>query len=60
MGATRQQYRELTEAEKDQIKAIKVKAEEMLDLVPQTNREFSLARTKIEEAAMWAVKGITG
>ena len=25
-----------------------------------SNRELSLAKTKVEEAVMWAVKGITG
>lgn len=60
MGDTRQSSRELTEAEKDAIRSIKAKGQELLDLIPQTSRENSLARTKVEEAVMWAVKGITG
>jgi len=31
---------------------------EMLDLLPK-NREMSLSKTKLEEAVMWAVKGVS-
>lgn len=59
---TRQEYRELTEAEKGQIASIKHSGEEMIRFIDgiKSAREFALAKTKIEEAVMWAVKGITG
>lgn len=36
-------------------------AQEWIDLINQLpqNRELSIAKTKIEEAVMWAVKGLT-
>ena len=41
-------------------RAIKVAAQAMLDaMAGYEGRDFSIARTKIEEAVMWAVKGIT-
>jgi hypothetical protein len=57
----RQEYRVLTEAEKTQIKAIKDIGQAFIDGMDMigTNREFSLAKTKMEEAVMWATKGIT-
>lgn len=64
----RPEYRELSDAEKAQIDAVKDKAFELLQSfdVPCTpekaqamGREMALARTKLEESVMWAVKGIT-
>lgn len=57
----RHQYRVLTEAEKRDMTAIKDKGAEFLDLLSTIKpcRETSLAITKIEEAVMWAVKGLT-
>ncbi|MET4128395.1 hypothetical protein [Roseovarius sp. MBR-6] len=56
----RHAYRVLSEAEKAQMAAIKDLGEAFLDaLAPHQGREFAIARTKIEEAVMWAVKGIT-
>lgn len=56
----RPKYRELSEAEKQTIERIKTKA---LDLASEFNptdtREKSLALTKLEEAVMWSVKGVT-
>jgi len=58
----RHQYRVLTEQEKTAMVTIKDKGLEFLriidDWVPK-GREASLAKTKVEEAVMWAVKGIT-
>lgn len=57
----RHQYRVLNEAEKANMQAVKDKGAEFFELVsglPST-RETSLAKTKIEEAVMWAVKSIT-
>jgi hypothetical protein len=57
----RHEYRVLTDAEKHAMAAIKDKGLEFLVLVEALggSRELSLARTKIEEAVMWAVKHIT-
>ena len=57
----RRAYRLLTDEEKARIDAIKVKAGELHELVAALGqtRELSLAKTKIEEAVMWAVKHAT-
>ena len=58
----RQTYRVLSDAEKEDVRAIKEKAAIFYDHVGilAASRETSLAKTKIEEAVMWAVKAITG
>lgn len=55
-------HRELTDAEKAMVDAIKRDASTLGELLCRCapNREISLAKTKLEEAVMWAVKGITG
>lgn len=60
-NGVRHQYRVLTEDEKALMVAIKDKGQEFLDLLDSLtqDRETALARTKIEEAVMWAVKGLT-
>jgi hypothetical protein len=57
----RHQYRVLTDAEKANMQAIKDKGMEFHELVSGigNSREISLAKTKIEEAVMWAVKSVT-
>lgn len=57
----RQEYRTLTDNEKEQVRATKTAGDNMLKLFDQigASREMSLARTKLEEAVMWAVKHIT-
>ena len=57
----RVEYRELTDAERDQIKVIKGMGSRFCGYLSglPASREMSLARTKIEEAVMWAVKGVT-
>lgn len=58
----RHQYRVLSEPEKLAMSAMKDAGEAFLaalDKYCQPGRETSLARTKAEEAVMWAVKGIT-
>jgi len=57
----RHQYRVLTDAEKAQMQAIKDKGLELHDLIEGigASRELSLAKTKTEEAVMWAVKHLT-
>lgn len=57
----RHNYRVLSDAEKDQMSALKDKGLDFLTLCDAigTSREMSLAKTKIEEAVMWAVKHVT-
>lgn len=65
----RQQYRVLDDEEKTDVNALKGAGEEMLRNIDTVashytkdsdrHREFQLARTKIEECVMWAVKGVT-
>jgi len=60
----RQSYRVLTDDEKQMIADIKDQAAVMLDCIdvcPAVNRgrEIDLAKTKLEEAVMWAVKAVT-
>jgi len=57
----RHEYRVLSDAEKASMKAIKNKGAELLDLIEGqgASRELSIARTKTEEAVMWAVKALT-
>ncbi len=57
----RHEYRKLTEVEKAAMKTVKDKGlafVEFLDSVG-ASRELSLAKTRIEEAVMWATKHIT-
>ncbi len=58
----RQTYRQLTEPELNSVRLVKDEGQafwNLLDALPPS-RELSLAKTKIEEAVMWAVKAITG
>lgn len=57
----RHQYRVLTDAEKAQMQAIKDKGLELHNMIEGigASRELSLAKTKTEEAVMWAVKHLT-
>ena len=60
----RKQYRELNEGEKTLMEHIKVTAEELeksfnLITTPESGREISLSKTKLEESIMWAIKGLT-
>lgn len=61
-NAMRHQYRVLTDAEKDTMVKIKDVGEQLLkdiDTYIPKGREASLAKTKVEEAVMWAIKGLT-
>lgn len=57
----RHQYRVLTDDEKAQMQTVKDMGKAFHDYVSSigASREISLAKTKIEEAVMWAVKDIT-
>lgn len=57
----RHQYRVLSDEEKAQMQALKDKGLDFIDYCTGLgeSRELSLAKTKVEEAVMWAVKAIT-
>lgn len=57
----RHEYRVLTDTEKSAMQAIKDKGLELHDLIESIgqSRELALAKTKTEEAVMWAVKHLT-
>jgi hypothetical protein len=58
----RHQYRVLNDREKGAMLWIKDNALTMMEFIDEhvpKGREASLAKTKLEEAVMWAVKGIT-
>lgn len=57
----RHEYRVLSDAEKATMQAIKDKGLELHELLEAAgaSRELALAKTKVEEAVMWAVKHIT-
>jgi hypothetical protein len=57
----RHQYRVLTDLEKERMATIKdmgLAFVQLMDLMGST-RELSIAKTKMEEAVMWAVKHVT-
>ena len=61
----RHQYRVLSEAEKARVSDLKDCGEQMLGSIDDASTEgadpraLALARTKVEEAVMWAVKAVT-
>jgi len=57
----RHAYRVLTEDEKKTMQTVKDVGKEFYDYLESigSSRELSLAKTKIEEAVMWAVKHVT-
>lgn len=60
-NAMRQDYRTLTDLEKEVIEHVKEVGEHLYNFLTAVgdSREISLAKTKVEEAVMWAVKHIT-
>lgn len=60
-NVVRHEYRVLSDAEKSQMKAIKDHGLELIAKIDAigSGRELALAKTKVEEAVMWAVKAIT-
>lgn len=60
-NVVRHEYRVLDANEKANMKMIKDCGLDFLTILDEleSSREVSLARTKIEEAVMWAVRGIT-
>jgi hypothetical protein len=57
----RHEYRILSAVEKIQMQEIKDKGLELHELIEAAgaSRELSLAKTKVEESVMWAVKHLT-
>jgi hypothetical protein len=58
----RHQYKVLSDAEKQNMTSVKDCGLSFFELCGSlgNSRELSLAKTKVEEAVMWAVKHITG
>jgi len=58
----RHKYKVLSDVEKSNMQLVKDDGLALYELVDSfgQSRELSLAKTKIEEAVMWAVKHITG
>lgn len=57
-------YQEFSGEEKELMEELKEKASELYSLFSRINKSFetretSLAKTKLEEAVMWALKAIT-
>lgn len=66
MSVFRKEYKQLDQETIKRIDEIKTKGEELASLFGykeidsrMANRELSLAMTRLEEAVMWAVKGLT-
>lgn len=57
----RHAYRVLSDEEKAAMQAVKDEGLKFYELVTElgNSRELSIAKTKIEEAVMWAVKHVT-
>ena len=55
----RPEYKELKHNEKIQVDNVKDAAFQLLKTFPVGTRESAIATTKLEEAVMWAVKGLT-
>lgn len=62
----RKEYKPLTDEQKAWVEEVKTKAEELFLSIDRPrnasfsgNREIELAKTNLEQAVMWAVKGIT-
>ncbi len=57
----RHEYRILNAEEKQDMLAVKDKGLELFKLIDEigSSREMSLAKTRVEEAVMWATKHIT-
>ncbi len=60
----RKEYKPLSDDQKEQIKIIKAVAEETeklfnLATTESNGREMAVAKTHLETAIMWAIKGVT-
>lgn len=60
MTDMRKEYRELTDDEKKMVSMLKELGSEFCKAMENIGgREAAIAKTKMEEAVMWAVKGVT-
>jgi hypothetical protein len=65
MDVFRQTYTPVTDEVKEKMVALKVMAQEMWDFMdaqkdaPTDQRMIAVAKTKLEEVIMWAIKGMT-
>lgn len=62
MSIFRKEYNALSESQRELIDDMKSAAEDLYNILNndcEVNREIALAKTKLEEAVMWASKGIT-
>jgi hypothetical protein len=69
MDTFRKEYKPLTDEQKAKVEAVKTKADELMGLLeaatplPGVNgavgRCIATAKTNLEQAVMWAVKGLT-
>ena len=60
-NGVRHKYRVLTDAEKASMVFLKDRGQDLIDAIVDNvpaGREASLAKTRVEEAVMWAVKGL--
>lgn len=58
----RAKFLEVTEEQQNRIETVRSSFSKMYDVIDincKSNREISLALTKLEEAQFWAIKGIT-
>lgn len=58
----RAKFLEVTEEQQARIETVRSSFSKMYDVIDincKSNREISLALTKLEEAQFWAIKGIT-
>lgn len=65
MDVFRKEYKPLSDAQKAQMEMIKEMAQELWDVIdanstPDNGRMMAVAKTNLEQAIMWAVKGLTG
>lgn len=66
-NVVRHEYRVLSEREKEQMKSIKDLGRDFIEYLdhversgpPVSSRELALAKTKVQEAVMWAVNHVT-
>ena len=61
-NSVRHQYRVLSDEEKASMVFLKDRGQDLIDAIVDNvpvGREAALAKTRVEEAVMWAVKGLT-
>lgn len=67
MDTFRKEYTPLNDRQKQEMAEIKDKAQELFDLIDKVDTDtasgktrcLALAKTNLEQAVMWAIKGVT-